>query len=76
MYRIGIVGHHPEYIPDLDAMIRRIDRTIDLISYQYGEDLVINTAGDIGVGQWTASACLEKGIKYHLFLNQNFYVLD
>lgn len=68
MYRIGIVGHRPEYVPDQDAMMRNIDRIIDLISYQYGEDLVINVGGDIGVDQWALKTCADRRIKYHLFL--------
>ena len=68
MYRIGIVGHRPEYVSDRDAAMRTIDRVIDLISYQYGEDLVINIGGDIGVDQWALNSCADRGVKYHLFL--------
>jgi uncharacterized phage-like protein YoqJ len=68
MYRVGIVGHRPEYISDRNAMIRVVDRVIDLISYQYGEELIINVGSDIGVGQWAAEICQERKIKYHLFL--------
>jgi uncharacterized phage-like protein YoqJ len=49
-------------------MIRTIDRVVDLISYQYGEDLIINVGGDIGVDQWTLKSCADRKIKYHLFL--------
>jgi hypothetical protein len=68
MYRIGIVGHRPEYVSDRDALKRTIDRTIDLISYQYGEDLVINVGGDIGTGHWALKSCVSRNIRYHLFL--------
>lgn len=68
MYRIGVVGHRPEYVPDIDAMVRIIDRSIDLVSYQYGEDLIINVGGDIGVAQWALKSCTDRKIKYHLFL--------
>ena len=68
MYRVGIVGHRPEYIPDRDAVRRTVDRVLDLISYQYGSDLIINVSGDTGIDQWTAEICLERVIKYHLFL--------
>lgn len=68
MYRIGVVGHRPEYVPDHNSTIRNVDRVVDLISYQYGKDLVLNVNGDIGVGQWTLEACENRKIKYHLFL--------
>jgi len=68
MYRVGIVGHRPEYVPEKDIMIRTIDRVIDLISYQYGKDLIINVSGDIGVGHWSTQICVDKNLKYHLFL--------
>ena len=68
MYRIGIVGHRPEYVSDRDLMMRTIDRVIDLVSYQYGDDLIINVGGDIGVSQWVLKSCGSRKIKYHLFL--------
>jgi len=68
MYRIGIVGHRPEYVSNHESMIRNVDRVIDLISYQYGEDLIINVGGDIGVDQWALRSCANRKIRYHLFL--------
>ena len=68
MYRVGIVGHRPEYVPDQKLMTNTIDRVIDLISYQYDEDLIINVGGEIGVEQWTSEICGQRNVKYHLFL--------
>jgi hypothetical protein len=67
MYRVGIVGHHPDNLSDRDAVERKVDQVIDLISYQY-KDLVINAVGDIGVGLWAAEACLRRDIRFHIFL--------
>ena len=68
MYRIGIIGHRPEYLSDHDKIISKVDRVIDLISYQYGKDLIINVSGETGIEQWAAEICMKKEIKYHLFL--------
>ena len=68
MYRIGIIGHAPENFSDVDATKRLVDQTLDLISYQYDEDLIMNLVCDIGVGDWSAEFCAEQGIRYHLFL--------
>lgn len=68
MYRIGIVGHTPEYIPNPDTVKTKINHVMDLIRYQYGEDLVFNIAGDIGVSEWAANTCIERKYRYHFFL--------
>jgi len=68
MYRVGIVGHSPEYIPDPDSVKDKVEHVLGIIRYQYGEDLVFNLAGDIGVGEWAADVCIKNKYKYHLFL--------
>lgn len=69
MYRIGIIGHTPEYFSDPEATKRLVNQTLDLIQYQYGkEELIINVAGNIGVDCWATTFCSEYSIKYHLFL--------
>jgi len=68
VYRVGVIGHSPEYYSDRDAVARAVDRTIDLIFYQYKEDLIINASGNIGVGHWAMASCLDRNIKYHIFL--------
>ena len=68
MYRVGIIGHTPEHFSDREAAKRVVNQTLDLISYQYDEDLIINLVGDIGVGDWSAEFCAERGLRYHLFL--------
>lgn len=68
MYKIGIIGHRPEYISDKAKGARTVDRVIDLISYQYGENLIISIGGDIGVEQWALNSCSKRNTKYHLFL--------
>lgn len=68
MYRIGIVGHEPNRFSDRDVIMRRIDQVIDLVGYQYGDDLAFNVCGNIGVGEWAAESCIARKYKYHLFL--------
>lgn len=68
MYKIGIVGHTPDVIGDIDKEKRHVCDTLDILSYQYGSDLVYNISADIGVGLWAAEHCLNTDKKYHLFL--------
>lgn len=69
MYRIGFVGHTPEYaMQDIELQKSLARRTVDLIQHQYGEDLIINVAGDTGMAEYIADACVALGVKYHLFL--------
>lgn len=68
MYRIGMIGHSPEYFSNPGSIKDKLERVLDLIRFQYGEELVFNLAGDIGVGEWAADTCIEKKYKYHLFL--------
>ena len=67
MYRVGVVGHRPEYIQDQDSVISTVGRIIDTISYQY-KDLIVNVGGEIGIDQWAADFCRKNGIRYHMFL--------
>ena len=48
MYRVSVFGHRPEYIHDAATTKRLINRTLELLQYQYGEDLIVNAVGDIG----------------------------
>ncbi len=68
MYRIGLVGHTPEYTKDIPEAKSLVKNTIDLIRFQYGEELIFNIPGDTGVSEWAVDACAEFGAKYHLFL--------
>lgn len=68
MYKIGIVGHSIENIKDRFETKEEIENTLDILKHQYGENLVINSDANIGVGHWAVEKCLEKEIKYHLFL--------
>lgn len=67
MYRIGVVGHRPEYIQDISSTMATVNRAVDLIAFQY-DDLVINVGGEIGVDQWVADFCRKNKIRYHMFL--------
>lgn len=68
MYRIGIIGNSPEYFSNPSSVKDNLERVLDLVRFQYGEELVFNLAGDIGVGEWAADVCLKKKYRYHLFL--------
>lgn len=66
MYRIGIVGHTPDIF--VHAEEERVKETLDILSFQYGDELVYNISVNIGVGLWAAKHCLATDKKYHLFL--------
>lgn len=69
MYKIGIIGSGPERLGNHKEVRRSIGRLIDHLSVQYGEDdVVFNINGDIGVGLWSAWACVDQDYRYHLFL--------
>lgn len=67
MYKIGVIGNGPERFVFKDRVLRSIERTIDLLVYQYG-DVVFNVKAAIGVGLWVAETCFVQERKYHLFL--------
>lgn len=68
MYKIGIVGHCPDVFSDSDLIKRTVETTVDLLRYQYGEDLIFNIAGNTGVSEWAATYCNKEGIGYHLYM--------
>ncbi|KKN00415.1 hypothetical protein LCGC14_1138030 [marine sediment metagenome] len=69
MYKIGIIGHSPDHFSDRQSVQRTVVRTIDRLGLQYGEsEVVFNIAGEIGIGLWASSECLNRIYKYHLFL--------
>ena len=57
MYKVGIVGHGPEEFSDHNRIERKIFKTLDLLKFQYGQDLIVNIGSEIGVGQWAGNAC-------------------
>jgi hypothetical protein len=76
MYKVGIIGHSPEHFSllsenDIKKVLRK---TIEVLDFQYGTDLIINTVGDIGIGLWAAEECIDivkdcnKALHYHIFL--------
>lgn len=68
MYRIGILGHSTDQFSEPESAKRLVEQTVDVISYQYGEDLVFNIAAEAGIGEWASKFCLDSHIKYHMFL--------
>lgn len=67
MYKICILGSGPEWFSDHDKVRRLIGKTINLLGFQY-QDVVFHVRGELGVGLWAAQACLEEGLRYHLFM--------
>jgi hypothetical protein len=72
MYKIGIIGHSPEHFsdPKPEDVCRSIGNIIELLRFQYGENVIFNTVGETGIGLWTAEECLKKETrcKYHIFM--------
>ena len=68
MIKIGIIGNSPEYFSDHNTVMRNIQNAIDTMYFHHKSDVVFNILGNIGVGEWAANVCLEKNIKYHIFL--------
>lgn len=62
-------GHSPEHYCELSTNIfSTIGRTMDILNYQYGQDLVFNLIGEPGAGICSIKNCLMKGLKYHLYV--------
>lgn len=69
MYKIGIIGHSAEHFTDSDNVRSIIERTIELLGYQYKKDqLIFSIVGETGVGLWAAQLSFDLGYKYHMFL--------
>lgn len=76
MYKIGIIGHSPEYfsVPSVDEVRKIIRDNLNTLSYQYGKDVIFNVVGEIGAGLWVAEECVvgraDGGhpLNYHLYL--------
>lgn len=68
MHKIGIIGHKTENLQDPEFAEKELHRTLDIITFQYKDDCAINLGGDRGIDLWAGNYCLEKYIKYHLFL--------
>jgi uncharacterized phage-like protein YoqJ len=70
--RIAITGHRPDtflvshYSETL--VQEKISNIIASMKRQFGDKLVFNLGGAIGVDQWAGKACLEQDVKYHLYL--------
>lgn len=69
MYKIGIIGHSPEYLHSSEETGRVIEQTIDLLCFQYDvEQMVYNIIGDIGVGLMAAKVCYDRKVPCHIIL--------
>lgn len=66
MYKIGIIGQTPDVFSAFEK--ERVTETMNVLSFQYGDDLVYNIPIDIGVGLWSAKHCYDTGKKSHVFL--------
>lgn len=68
MYKIGIIGHGPEHLHSIEGVESTIVQTMDLLCFQYGDQMVYNIVGNVGVGLLAAKTCYEKDIPYHIIL--------
>ena len=70
--KIAITGHRPDAFLVShyeDSQVKRIaDDIVCVFKREFGDDLCFNLGGSTGVDQWVGSACIEHGVKYHLFL--------
>lgn len=68
MYKVGIIGNSIDDFTNHESVKQKVKDTVDLLSFQYGQDLIIEMVSNTGVGDWVANYCLKNGIKYNLSL--------
>lgn len=70
--RVAITGHRPDafiqshYTENRLSLI--VGGTIATFQREYGDDLIFNLGGAVGADQWVGDACIEQGVKFHLYL--------
>jgi uncharacterized phage-like protein YoqJ len=70
--KIAISGHRPDsflvshYSPE--SIIRIANDIVCIFQREFGDELLFNLGGAIGTDQWVGRACVEHGVKYHMFL--------
>jgi hypothetical protein len=68
MYKIGIVGHGPEHLHPLDDARRTVGQIVSLLSFQYGDQLVYNIIGEVGIGLMATKECFDHNRLYCMYL--------
>ena len=72
MYKVGIIGHRAgTYHVEAEILQSRIKGVLEVLKYQYGNDLMINIGGGSSEADTNAlvgKTCRELGIKYSMFL--------
>jgi len=69
MYKVGMFGHKTGSLHVQEELIKnKVNDTLDVLKFQYGKDFIINTDGEIGVGQTIIDHAINININYHLFL--------
>lgn len=72
MARVCITGHRPDPFLVSHYQIDAVRRLVSDITYalkrEYGDELMLNLGGSIGVDQWMGAAAIEHGVKFSLFL--------
>jgi len=69
---IAVTGHRPDaflvshYSPE--TIIRIASDTIHVFKREFGDDLLFNLGGAIGVDQWVGAACIEQNVRFRLYL--------
>jgi len=70
--KIAISGHRPDsflvshYSPE--SVVRIANDIVCVFRRKFGDELLFNLGGAIGVDQWVGRICMEQNIRYHMFL--------
>jgi hypothetical protein len=69
MHNVGIIGHRAgNFHIDEKQLKAKIQEALEILSFQYGDELCLNVDGETGVGFFVMRAANELNIKYHIFL--------
>jgi uncharacterized phage-like protein YoqJ len=72
MISISISGHRPDgFITShytTDAIKKIANDMVFILKKQYGDSLMFNLGGAIGVDQWVGDACIEHDVPFKLYL--------
>lgn len=71
MYKVGIIGHKFENMENIDKSNSEMEKILDLLVYQYDNNILFNLGGERGLELLAGNYCIRKQIKYHLFLPCN-----
>jgi hypothetical protein len=69
MHSIGLIGHRSGNFHSNEEISKsKIVNVLEILSFQYGKDLILNVDGETGVGHFAIQEARGLDIKYHIFL--------